>query len=191
MLEELSQDILDVGMNAAQAGARLLKVRVTENGAKDTLTIILADNGRGMSPELRAQVLLCFRTTKNNHNKNLGLGIALLRQAAEECDGRFHLFTREGMGSIIAVQMRRSHIDRPPLGDMAASIAALCCTTGAMRVHYEHRCENKKIVFNSGELFDSDLDLNALSAKEMIAIETILNEGEMEIRKVCPDTIAA
>ena len=190
MLEEIAQDILDVGMNASTAGATRTVVRLTENAHTDRLTVLIADNGKGMSPDLRRRVLDGFTTTKTGSGKPLGLGIAMLREATELCEGRFHLFSREGEGTIVAARMQRSHIDRPPLGDIAGSITALCCAGGEADVDFEYRVGRKAFRFDSRQVLDSDRRHRGISAPILLEIERILHEGVENLRTGCPDPVS-
>lgn len=183
MLEELAQDVLDIGLNAAMAGASHVTIRISENRADDVLIVTVADNGRGMSPELRRNVLDGFSSTKNNSSKTLGLGIALLRQAADLCGGRFKLFSHQTRGTIISARMQRSHIDRPPLGDLAGSIMALCGTEERMIVHYEHRFEGRVFQFDSSSIADEAIQPAALNAMQLLDIERRLIKGEWALRE--------
>lgn len=177
MLEELAQDILDVALNAATAGASRVAIRLLEEPGRDRLSITIADNGKGMDTQLREQVLDGFMTTKTGGSKPLGLGIALLREAADLCEGRFRLFSRVGRGTIVCTSMRHSHIDRPPLGDLAASITALCCTESGMSVLFEHRCDKTTFVFDSASLC-TETPAGGMTAARLLEIERILTEGE-------------
>jgi len=182
MLEELAQDILDIGVNAASAQAGRIAIRVTEDTSADRLSILVADNGKGMSEELQQRVLNGFATTKSGHSKPVGLGIALLRQAADLCDGRFRLCSREGRGTLVAVSMVRSHIDRPPMGDLAAAIMALCSTEHGMQVRFEHRCDNRSFVFDSADILPRNNGM--VSAPKLIEIDELLREKERGLLEV-------
>ncbi|HQO36127.1 MAG TPA: ATP-binding protein [bacterium] len=184
MLEELAQDILDIGLNAASAEAGRIAIRVTEDMSADRLSILLADNGKGMSEDLRERVLNGFATTKTGHSKPVGLGIALLRQAADLCEGRFRLCSREGQGTLVAVSMVHSHIDRPPMGDLAASIMALCSTEHGMEVRFEHRCDDRSFVFDSAEILERKNGI--VSAFKLMEIDDILREKERNLLEETP-----
>ena len=50
-MKELSLYFLDIVKNSTAAGASLVKLNLTEDEAQ-TLTVVIGDDGRGMSPEL-------------------------------------------------------------------------------------------------------------------------------------------
>lgn len=178
MLEDLAQDILDLGLNAASAQASEVSVRLLEDDRTDRLTLIVADNGDGMSPELQKRVLEGFQSTKSGARKPLGLGIAMLREASELCEGRFRLRSRPGKGTVVAATMKRSHIDRPPLGDIAGSVSALCCAEGGMGVRFEHRRGDDVVKFDSRDYLGPVSRNGGIPALKLMEIEKVLEERE-------------
>ena len=61
-MKELSLHILDIAQNSISAGARALDLTLAEENG--WLTITVADDGRGMSPEFLATVTDPFTTTR-------------------------------------------------------------------------------------------------------------------------------
>ena len=49
-MKELSLNILDIAENSVKAGATLVQILLAETS--DTLTLTVADNGCGMTPEV-------------------------------------------------------------------------------------------------------------------------------------------
>ncbi len=60
---ELSLFILDLAQNSLTAGASLVKLWLIESRAANRCTIIVADNGCGMTPEACARELSPVSTT--------------------------------------------------------------------------------------------------------------------------------
>ena len=56
MMPEISLNILDVAENSTRARASRVEISVDADTAADTLTIVIADNGCGMTPEQVSQV---------------------------------------------------------------------------------------------------------------------------------------
>ncbi len=122
-MEDLSLHILDIAENSIDAGATEIDIIIKESSAEDLLTFSLLDNGRGMDAETLEKVSDPFFTTKKV--RRFGLGIPLLKQAAEECNGVFSLESSPGRGTLIAVVFQRSHIDRKPMGNIGATMVVL------------------------------------------------------------------
>ncbi|MGA2852554.1 MAG: ATP-binding protein [Verrucomicrobiota bacterium] len=151
MFEELSLHILDIAMNSLAAGARTIQVTITEHARRDLLTIRIQDDGRGMAEDTLKRVLADLATTKRSRKKDIGLGLALLRQTAEMCDGEFHVHSKVGAGATIAVSMKLSHVDRPPLGDLNATILTLCAANPAVDVQLHYLSDKEQFHFSSKE----------------------------------------
>jgi anti-sigma regulatory factor (Ser/Thr protein kinase) len=151
MFEELSLHILDIAMNSLAAGARTIQVTITEHARRDLLTIRVQDDGRGMDEDTLKRVRADLTTTKRSRKKDIGLGLALLRQTAEMCDGKFHVRSKTGAGAIVTASMKLSHVDCPPLGDLNATILALCAANPAVDVQLHYRCGEEQFHFSSKE----------------------------------------
>jgi hypothetical protein len=150
MLEELSLHILDIGMNSLAAGAKKLEVAVIENTKRDWLIIRIRDDGRGMDAPTLRDVLNHRVTSKPGRKKKIGLGLAFLQQTSEMCGGTFHVSSRPGRGTSVTASMRLSHIDRPPLGDINATILALSARS-EVDVQLDYRSDNQTFHFSSQE----------------------------------------
>lgn len=150
MFEEVSLHILDIGMNSLAAGAKKLEVAVIENTKRDWLIIRIRDDGHGMDAATLHDVLNHRVTSKSNRKKKIGLGLAFLQQTSEMCGGAFHVSSRPGKGTSVTASMRRSHIDRPPLGDINGTILTLCAHSDVdVQLHY--RSDDQTFHFSSKE----------------------------------------
>ena len=154
-MRDLSLHILDLIENAMRAGASAITVTVAESPDRDTLNIIIEDNGPGLrdAPET---VLDPFYTTKES--KRTGLGLSLFQAAAERAGGQLTLGKSALGGLAVKATMRLNHLDRAPLGDLAATISSVVCTNPQIDL----RCR-----FSMGE---RECELRVLDvAKELVA----------------------
>lgn len=118
-MKELSLHLLDIAQNSVSAGATELTLSIAEyNG---DLIITVADNGRGMTPEFLASVMDPFTTTRTT--RKVGLGLPLLRLSALQTGGDVTIESTPGVGTTIAAIFHTGHIDCPPLGDIAGTMA--------------------------------------------------------------------
>ncbi|MCL4536241.1 MAG: ATP-binding protein [Nitrospirae bacterium] len=124
-MEDLSLHMLDIAENSIDAGATRVEIEITISKSADRLVLKIRDNGKGMDEETIRKVKDPFFTTKTVRAKKFGLGIPLLAQAAEECNGRFLIDSEIGKGTVIAAEFQRSHIDMKPLGDIGSTMAVL------------------------------------------------------------------
>lgn len=122
-MNELSLHILDLVQNSISAGATLVLILIHEQPEEDLLVIEIIDDGCGMSAELLARVTSPFATTRKT--RKVGLGIPMFKQCAEMCGGRFELTSTPGKGTHLTASFQRSHVDLPPLGDLAGTMLSL------------------------------------------------------------------
>lgn len=122
-MEDLSLHLLDIAENSIDASANRVDIKIIADRASDRLILEVADNGKGMDKETIKKVKDPFFTTKTV--RGFGLGIPLLAQAAEECNGIFTIESASGKGTKIKAEFQMSHIDRRPLGDMGSTITTL------------------------------------------------------------------
>ena len=88
-MNELSLYILDLVQNSVTAGAKHILISVSFDTDKDTLTVVIEDDGCGMSKELLQKVTSPFTTTRKT--RKVGLGIPMIMQLCEMCEGRFSI----------------------------------------------------------------------------------------------------
>jgi signal transduction histidine kinase len=125
-MHDLSLYLLDILENSVRAGATVIATGIAADRARDELSISVEDDGPGLPVEPE-QALDPFFTTKAN--KKTGLGLALFRQAAEAAGGGLSVGRSKELGGVaVRAWMRLGDVDRPPLGDVAASIATMLVT---------------------------------------------------------------
>lgn len=122
-MPELSLNILDLVENSFTAGATSVIISINEQTLQDTLTIIITDNGRGMNSIVRKKLSDPFFSEKTG--KEWGLGFPFLQQTADLCNGRLIVDSAPDSGTQIIFAVKLSHIDRPPIGSLAATITAI------------------------------------------------------------------
>ena len=94
--------------------------------------MVVKDNGVGMDAETAARVVDPFITSRTT--RKVGLGLPLLKAAAEACQGGLSIQSEPGKGTEVCVTFQLSHIDRMPLGDLASTLLTL--VVGSPEVHW-------------------------------------------------------
>ncbi len=122
-MEDLSLHILDIAENAIRAGAKKIMIELLEDQGNDRLTLSIKDDGKGMDKEAVNRALDPFFTTKDG--KDIGLGLALLSQAAQQAGGELKIDSEEGKGTKVTAAFQLSHPDMKPIGDVLETMAAL------------------------------------------------------------------
>ena len=151
MFEELSLNILDIAMNSLAANASKVEISVLESQKRDWLILRVRDDGHGMEAATLHRVLHSRSTTKTSRKKNIGLGLAMLRQTSEMCGGHFHVRSATGKGTSVTASMRLGHIDRPALGDLNGTILTLCAANPAVDVRLHYQTDKETFSFSSKE----------------------------------------
>ena len=113
MMTEIALNILDVAENSVRANATLVEITVTIDRAKDLLSVLIKDDGCGMSSEQLQSVEDPFFTTRTT--RKVGLGIPFYKQAALAAGGEFYIKSELGVGTETFASFGLSNIDRMPL----------------------------------------------------------------------------
>src|SRR5512134_1404165 len=96
-MREIALHLLDIAENSAAAESRQISIVVHEDLHKDLLSALVTDDGRGMDAETAKNVQDPFYTTRTT--RKVGLGIPLLKLAAEQSQGSLNLQSEPGKGS--------------------------------------------------------------------------------------------
>ena len=126
-MKELSLNILDIVENSVKAKATLTEISLNETENK--LTLMIKDNGCGMSEEVLNGVTNPFYTTRTT--RKVGLGLPLLKMAAEQTGGKMTVESVSekddaiNHGTTVTALFFTDHIDFTPLGDVVESILTL------------------------------------------------------------------
>ena len=126
-MKELSLNILDIVENSVKAGASLTEISIIED--EETLTLSVKDNGCGMSDDTVRSVIDPFYTTRTT--RKVGLGIPLLKMAAEQTGGGIEITSRQKDGNSLAhgteikASFYKNHLDFTPLGDVISTMQTL------------------------------------------------------------------
>jgi hypothetical protein len=149
-MQDLSLHILDIVENAIASKASHVAIRITEDPEQNQMVVEIEDNGEGIPPQLLEKVVDPFFTTRST--RKIGLGLSLLQQAAQACEGELQVQSLQGKGTLVRASFRYNHIDRKPLGDMASTMVTLMAGNPQMDFHYAHRKGGRTFVLDTLEL---------------------------------------
>ncbi len=149
-MNEISLHILDIVQNSIAAGAAHILLEVAEDVETDLITISIADDGCGMDAETVEKVQSPFTTSRKT--RKVGLGIPMFKESCLACGGEFNIESAPGKGTKVWGSYRRSHIDRPPLGNMADTVYLLVAANPGLDFSYTHRVNGESGDFNTTEL---------------------------------------
>ncbi len=163
-MKELSLNILDIVQNSIRAKAKQINIAIEESELRNSMVIVINDDGTGMSPEMLSNVTDPYTTSRTK--RKVGLGLPFLKQHAEQAGGTVTIDSLEGKGTRVHASFVLNHFDRQPLGDISGVIKLLIMANPAIEFIYEHstdkgeyRIDTKEIkeVLEVKSLTDNDL----------------------------------
>ncbi len=181
MMTEISLNILDVAENSTRAGASLVTILVDVSTAEDTLKVVIADDGCGMTPEQVRKVTDPFFTTRTT--RKVGLGVPFFKMAAEAAGGSFSIDSEVGRGTTVTAVFGLSHIDRMPLGDICSTIHNLIVYHPESDFLFRYTVDGRSFTLDTRE-FKEILGGVPLNEPEVSAyIKEYLTENKQETDK--------
>ena len=131
-MKELALHLLDIAENSVAAKARNVTLAVIADEANDRLRLIVQDDGKGMDAQTAARIVDPFVTSRTT--RKVGLGLPLLKSAAEACNGGLSIQSEIGKGTQVTVEFQLNHIDRMPVGDFPSTCLNLL--VGYPEIHW-------------------------------------------------------
>lgn len=175
-MNELALYILDLAQNSVAAGARTIRVYVLIDPEADQIRVRIEDDGCGMDEALLKRVTSPFATTRKT--RKVGMGIPMAKQLCEMCEGAFDIQSRLGAGTALALTYKRSHVDAPPMGDLAGSMMSLI--NGApegVDIYFEYARAGDVFAFDTREVREALGGVELHTPDVLLWIRDYLSEG--------------
>jgi hypothetical protein len=183
-MKELALHMLDIAENSIAAGARNIELIVEEDLANDRLRLCVADDGCGMDAEMVSMVANPFITTRTT--RKVGLGIPLLKAAAEACQGGLEIASTPGVGTKIWAEFQHSHIDRMPLGDLASTMLTLCISYPQAHWVLRYAVDRREFVFDDQPIKETLQGVPLTEPDVLAFLRTLLEDGISGVRTFAP-----
>jgi len=155
MQAEISLQLLDLGMNAVEAGARLIRLLVAELPRRGELCLLLADDGPGLPAGMDPADPV---SSKPGRRGGVGLGLAFFQQLAAATGGRCWVRSAPGRGTTLAARLPAEHWDLPPLGDLPGTVWTLLRARPGLDLAYRRRRGRHRFRFDTRELGSEWMD---------------------------------
>lgn len=178
-MTELALHILDIVQNSISAKATLIEIEVDENTVNDTMNINIRDNGVGMDAQTLVKASEPFFTSRTT--RKVGMGLALLKQAAEQCNGSFALTSEPGKGTMVKVTFGLTHFDRQPMGDIAGVMVLLVASNPTLHFRYRHSTHKGEYVFDTDEINEALDGAPIVNAEIKKYLKEMIEENLKEI----------
>ncbi len=177
---ELSLHILDLVQNSISAGATLVVVEILIDTEQDNMTITIQDDGCGMDEALLSRVTSPFATTRTT--RKVGLGVPMFKQCAEMCGGAFSIESAVGIGTTLTATFGYSHVDRPPVGDMAGTMQSLVLgSPDRPDFVFRYRMDGSEFTFDTREVRQALSGVSLAEPAVLSWIKEALDEGIQEV----------
>ncbi len=178
MLPEISLNVLDIAQNSIRAEADLIEIGVYIDRKADTLTVIINDNGCGMTAEQIAHVEDPFFTTRST--RKIGLGVPFFKMSAIITGGSFEITSEVKVGTKVKAVFVLSHIDRMPLGDINSTIHTLVTYNTNIDFVYTYEFDGRSFVLDTRQMREilGGVPLDAPEVSEYI--KEYLDENKKE-----------
>jgi hypothetical protein len=181
-MRELSLHLLDIAENSVAAGARDVTITVWENLVGDRLYLAVQDNGKGMDAELAKKVMDPFVTSRTT--RKVGLGLPLLKEAAEFCNGYLRIQSCPGEGTLVEVEFQHSHIDRMPLGDLPGTYLTLLVSSPEIHWIFKYQVDDQTFIFDDAPV-KAELEGVSLSEPGILAfLREMLTSGVASVQPI-------
>lgn len=110
-MHRLKQAMDAIVENALTYGGKELRVLVHASGDRNSVTLVVSDNGPGMDTQTQTMALdpvLRGQKTASGQGMNGGLGLPLARKLIELHGGQFELESQPGAGTTVALRLPRA-----------------------------------------------------------------------------------
>lgn len=178
-MQELSLNILDIAQNSIRAGANLIGISVVRSMIDNKMTIIVEDNGCGMSKEKIEQVTNPFFTTRTT--RPVGLGVPFFKMSAEMTGGNFKIESEVGAGTTVTATYVLDHIDLMPLGDMASTMVSLISVNPEIDFTYRYGYNGKEFLLDTREIKQILEGLPVNSPEVLMFIKEFIEENTKQV----------
>jgi hypothetical protein len=176
---ELSMHILDIVQNSLAAGSTRVEIRIREDLPADLLMIEVRDNGRGISEAMLPRVTDPFVTSRTT--REVGLGLPLLKEATERCEGCLEVRSEEGQGTTVSARFRLDHFDRAPLGNMGETMGILIAGNPQVDFLYEHWVDEQIYTLETREMRQV---LGPIGLDDPSVLDFVRQDIQMGLKKI-------
>jgi hypothetical protein len=180
-MRELALHLLDIAENSVAANASTIEIEVDEDLKTDRLKLAVTDNGQGMDAAMVASVVDPFVTSRTT--RKVGLGIPLLKDAAEMCNGYLKIDSTVGKGTRLECEFQHSHIDRMPLGDVASTLLTLVIANPHVQWLLTYRVNDQVFEFDSLPIVQELGDVSLTEPSILTFVRELLQDGIAEVRQ--------
>ena len=171
-MKELSLNILDITQNSISAGADNIEILLIEDN-DHLLTLVIKDDGCGMSAKTVERVTNPFYTTRTT--RKVGMGIPLLKLAAEQAGGQLKITSSTAdvdpinHGTCVTATFYTNNIDFTPIGDIVSTICVIIQGHPEINYIFRHSTPEKVVELDTRQMREVLGEDVSLGEPEIIA----------------------
>jgi hypothetical protein len=113
----------------------------------------------------------------------VGLGLALLKQNAEQTGGRLWIESERNRSTSVTALFHQFHIDMIPEGDLAMTFRSLIASNPEIDFLYRHRADEGEFILDTAEI-RTELEGISLNAREVLDYITDYIRENLKVLKI-------
>lgn len=178
-MKELSMHVLDIATNSVRAGATHIIITIKEDLTNNQFVFEIKDNGKGIPEAMLKDIKNPFTTSRTL--RKVGLGIPLLNDNCQLCEGYLDISSEVGKGTVLKSMMAYDHIDRPPMGDIASTMSGLISSNEDIEFNYFHWYNDKCFDLATSEIKEA---LDGVSLTELSVVKWLRSFIEENLEEI-------
>jgi anti-sigma regulatory factor (Ser/Thr protein kinase) len=179
-MKDIALHIMDITQNSVRANATEIRITVEERPSENILSVIITDNGSGMSKDVVRRATDPFYTSRTT--RKVGMGLPLLKMNAEMSGGSLEIISEPGKGTEVKATFAYDHIDRPPMGDLGGTVALLMSGNPTRDFFFYYAYGDKEWDLSTHDLKDALGDTPVNDLKVVKYLKEMINENIKELR---------
>jgi hypothetical protein len=172
--------ITDLVQNSIEAQASHIQLDVYTG--PEVIRIRISDNGKGMSNSTLSKAVDPFYSEAGKHDhRRVGLGLPLLYQTAEAVNGTVDIQSTPGKGTVIGFTFDATHVDTPPLGDLALTVIGLMTFSEQFNLELNRETQRDSYQISRAELVETLGNLEETT--NLILAKDFLKDQEQHLKQ--------
>ncbi len=176
-MKTIDLHIIDIVHNSIRAGAYEITINFKDSTKTDLIELSIIDNGSGIEQEKLEKIKNQYYSSRKE--RNIGMGLALLKYHAELCGGKFSIESEKGKGTRVLASFIKSHIDRQPVGDLGGCITSFICQYPNINFIFNYISDNSNFSISSNDIKNA-LELEDLNNMHVLKIVKNLIDENIE-----------
>ena len=175
MMEDLAMHLLELLINAVEHKADTIVLEIFISEEDERIYFLVKDNGEGMSEEFLKNATKPFTTTRTT--RKVGMGLAFLKSLTDYTDGHLNIDSKINEGTIIRFDVKKDHIDLPPLGDIGETIMFTLSKKPGLNLHFVFKNDNNAFIFDTIKIAEEIGGVDYTNPSIALWLKTYINEG--------------